>query len=171
MVTNLPTSRRKSSRWHGLGPVGVVDQPGLGGARAEVEQTLQLQLDAAHVVSKRVEVEQVPLVAAPGGITHHPGRTAGEWERLVTRQLEAAQEQLADEVTHVERVGGGIEPHVERHRSLREAGRQRGPISGVVDESTRGEVVEKVHTRTMLPGGTSDHSTVSTHPRALRGRH
>ena len=52
---------------------------------------------------------------------------------------------MPDQVTDVERVRGWVEADIQRHRTLGEACGERNPVGGVVDESTRGEVVEKVH--------------------------
>ena len=75
-----------------------------------------------------------------------PGRPAGQRERAVPGELEAAQEQLADEVADVQRVGGGVEADVDPDVALGEARRERVAVGGVVDQSTGVEVGEQVHT-------------------------
>ena len=135
-VAKRPTSRRNSSRFERLGPVGVVDERRLGRAGLEVEQLGELHLDPLDVVAERVVVEQVALVAAPGRIADHPRRAAGERERTMSGELEAAHEQLADEVPDVQRVGGRVEADVEADRTTREARRERGTVGRVVDEAT-----------------------------------
>jgi hypothetical protein len=52
---------------HGGRPVGIVDQRGRERARLEVEDALQLALDAGDVVAQGLPVEQVALLAAPPG--------------------------------------------------------------------------------------------------------
>jgi len=54
----------------------------------------------------------------------------------VTCDLKPAQEQLADQVTHMQRVGRWVETDVQPDRPLAEASGQRGPVGGVVDQAT-----------------------------------
>ena len=103
-------------------PVGVVDQRRLERTGLEVEQLGQLHLDALDVVPQRVVVEQVALLAAATRVADHAGGAAGQRERTVTGELEAAHEQLADEVADVQRVGRRIEPDVQADVALGQPG-------------------------------------------------
>ena len=63
----------------------------------------------------------------------------------MTGQLEPTHEQLADEVTDVQRVGGGVEADVQADGTLGEPCTQCGEVGGVVNEATRLKVVEQIH--------------------------
>jgi hypothetical protein len=88
------------------------------GTGLEVEDPLELRLDAGHVVRELVAVEQVALLGATARVTDHPRGAAGERERLVTGELEAPQTELAHEVADVQRIGGGVEADVDADRPL-----------------------------------------------------
>jgi hypothetical protein len=60
----------------------------------------------------------------------------------MTGQLEPTHEQLADEVTDVQRVGGGSKPMYRPIGPSASRGTQCGEVGGVVDEATRLKVVE-----------------------------
>ena len=91
---------------------------------------------AATLAARVVVVEEVPLLGAPARITDHPGGSTGERQRPVAVLLEAAQHDQPDQVAVVEAGGRRVDTVVERDRSLREAGGQRGPIRGVVHQAT-----------------------------------
>ena len=135
----------------GLRPVGVVDQRCLVRAGLEVEQLGELHLDALDVVPQRVVVEQVAFLASPPGVADHARGTAGQRERPMTGKLEAAHEQLADEVADVQRIGRRIEADVQPDASRGQARGERIAISRVVDEPTGVEVGKQVHESPMLP--------------------
>ena len=105
----------------------------------------QLHLDALDVVAQRVVVEQVALLAAPARVADHAGGAAGQRERAVAGELEAAHEQLADEVTDVQRVGRRIEPDVQADVALGQPRRECVAIGGVVDEPAGVEFGEQIH--------------------------
>ena len=90
-----------------------------------------------------VAVEQVALLAAPAGVADHPGGAAGERERPVAGELEAAQRELAHEVAGVQRVGGRVEADVDPDRPVAEAAGEGGAVGRVVDQSTRVEVGQR----------------------------
>ena len=75
-----------------------------------------------------------------------PGGAAGERDRVVAGELEAAQHDLADQVADVEPVGRRVEADVDADRAVGEALGQRVAVGGVVDEAAGVEVGEQVHT-------------------------
>lgn len=63
----------------------------------------------------------------------------------MTFDLEAPQEELAHEVAGVQRVGRRVEADVQTERALRQTGRERVTIGGVVYEPASVEVGEEIH--------------------------
>ena len=61
--------------------------------------------------------------------------------------LEAAEDQLPEEVAGVEAVGGGVEADVDADRTVGEPLGQSVAVGGVVDQATGVEVGEQVHGR------------------------
>ena len=116
-------------------------------AGLEIEDPLQLELDARHVVGELLAAEQVALLRLAAGVADHAGRPSGERERAVPRHLEPAQPELAHQMAGVQRVGGGIEPDVDADRPLVEARPEELQVGRVVDETTRVQVVDQVHIR------------------------
>jgi hypothetical protein len=76
-------------------------------------------------VSQRLDVEEVRSSLRPVGIADHARSRRPRAGTAGARELEAAHEQLPDEVADVQRVGGRIEADVEPDRSAREARRER----------------------------------------------
>ena len=143
-VMCLPTSREVEDRER-LGPLGVVDERRLERARLEVQQPLELPLDAGDVVVERGPVEQVALLAArPHGSPTMPGRSSGQRERAVAGKLEPAQGDLAEEVADVEAVGRRIEPDVDADGTAEPGGRRGSPVGGVLHEAAGLELGEQV---------------------------
>lgn len=60
-------------------------------------------------------------------------------------QLHASQHQLTEKVTDVQRVGRGIEPHVDTHRMISQSRAELVGCSRVVDEATLVQFGEDVH--------------------------
>ena len=129
----------------GVRPVGVVDQCRLERTGLEVEQLAELHLDALDVVPQRLVVEQVAFLAAPARVADHSGGAAGQRERTVTGELEAAHEQLADEVPGVQRVGRRVEPDVQADVALGQPGAERVAFGGVVNEPAGVEFGKQIH--------------------------
>src|SRR5690606_27740111 len=92
--------------------------------------------------------QQVALLGLAARIPHHPGRPAGERERLVAGELEPSQAELAEQVPDVQRIGGRVEPDVDPDRPFRQPGPEELQVRRIVDQPTRGEVVDQVHGRT-----------------------
>ena len=65
-----------------------------------------------------VIVEQVALVAAAARVADHPGRAAGQRERTMAGELEAAQMNCPTRWPDVQRVGRGVEADVQPDRPL-----------------------------------------------------
>ena len=106
---------------------------------------------AATLAASVSLVEQVALLGAAAGVADHPGGAAGQGEGAVPGVLEAAQHDQADQVAVVEARRRRVDAVVERDRSLREPGRQRGPVGGVVHQAALVEVVEEVEHRRHRP--------------------
>ena len=115
------------------------------GPGLEVEEAGQLALDALDVVPQRLEVEQVALLGTTARVADHARGPAGQRERAVPGELEATQEQLADEVADVQRVRRGIEADVDAGVALGQPGRERVAVGGLVDQATGVEVGQQVH--------------------------
>ena len=107
----------------------------------------------AEVVLERLTVEQVALLAAPAGIADHAGRTAGQRERAVAAELEAAQPELAHQVADVQRVGGRVEPDVDADRAVGQARTEERLVGRVVDQAAGVQVGEQVHAAAIVPDG------------------
>lgn len=126
------------------GPVGVVHQ--FCRIRAvEVQQLRELGLDRRDVVFELFPGQQVALGRLAGGIADHPGGAAGQRQRLVAGELEAAQHQLAHQMPDVQAVRGRIEAAVERDRPLGEPLAQAVEIRAVGDQVAVFEVGDQVH--------------------------
>ena len=76
-------------------------------------------------------------------VADHAGRAAGQRERPVAGELEAAQPELAHQVADVQRVGGRIEADVDADRSARRGAARARLVGRVVDEPTGVEVGER----------------------------
>ena len=126
-------------------PRVVVDQAGLMGSRREVEQLLELHRDALEVLRERLGVEEVAFLRHPTGVADHARGAAGEHDRIVARELEAPERDLADQVAGVERIARRVESDVDADGAVREPLGQRIAIGGVVDEAASVEVSEQVH--------------------------
>ena len=68
----------------------------------EVEESLELFLDAGDVVVEGLLVEKVALCAFHGWVSDHAGRSAYECDGLVSGCLEVFEQHDADEVSDVE---------------------------------------------------------------------
>ena len=130
------------------GPVGVVDQRRLIRTWLEVEDPLQLELDARHVVSELVTAEQVALLGLAARIADHARRPAGERERPMARHLEPPQPELAHQVAGVQGIGRRIEADVDTDRPLVETRPEELQVGRVVDQPTPAEIVDQVHSAT-----------------------
>jgi hypothetical protein len=133
-VTCLPTSRRNSST--------VVDQLGLQGTLVEIEHAGELGSDRGEIAVEVGAVEQIPLLGSTTRIADHSRGPAGERNRDVAEQLEAAQQQQRHQVAHVQAVGRRVEAGVDRDRSLPQAGPQELEVGVVLYETARREVVD-----------------------------
>ena len=145
-VTCLPTSRRKSSSADRRVQSALSTSVRLVRAGREVEQPLELHLDAlrrcarASSRSSRLRSSTRPPgspimpVAPPASAI---GRWPASWKR---RSIE-----LAEQVADVEAVGGGVEADVDADRTVGEALAERVAVGGVVDEAAGVEVGEQVH--------------------------
>ena len=63
----------------------------------------------------------------------------------MARELKAAQHELAEEVTDMQRIGGGVEADVDADRTFGQPPAQRIAVGGVVHETTGLEVGEQLH--------------------------
>jgi hypothetical protein len=88
---------------------------------------------------------QVALGGLAGGVADHPGGAAGEGDRVVAEELEAAQRQQRDQVADVEGVGRGVEAAVKRNRALLEAGAERNGVGAVGEEAAPAQLIEDIH--------------------------
>ena len=99
------------------------------GPGSKSSEPLELRLDAGDVVVERLAVEQVALLAAAARVADHAGGAAGQRERAVAGQLEAAQRELPDQVPDVQAVGGRVEADVDADRAARPAAAARNSRS------------------------------------------
>ena len=95
-----------------LHPVVVVAYLGAVDGVVEVEEALKLVLDALHVVLYLLDSEELALLRLEGGVANHAGGAAHDGQGLVARHLQVLEKHDADEVTYVERVGGGVDADV-----------------------------------------------------------
>ncbi len=133
---------QKLERTHRRRPIGVVDEPRRR-RTIELENLLELRFHTTHVVSQRLAIEKIAFLAATAGISDHAGRTTGEHDRFVSRQLETTQHHLTEQVAGMQGIGGGIEADVHRDRSLVETRTQHRTIGRVVDQPARVEIGEQ----------------------------
>ena len=117
-----------------LGPVGVVDQRRLDGPGVEVEEALELDLDAGDVGasvsrSSRLRSSLRPL-GSPTMPVAPPASGKGRWPASWKRRRVELTEQVAD----VEAVGGRVEADVHADRSRGQPGAQRLEVGRVVDQ-------------------------------------
>jgi hypothetical protein len=77
-------------------------------------------------------------------------------------QLEAAHEQLTDEVADVQRIGGRIETDVQPDVALGKPSGEHRSVSGVVDQTTGVEFGKQIHS-----GAPCCHATLRF-PRPIR---
>ena len=71
-----------------------------------------------------------------------PGRAAGQRDRQVAGELEAAEQQQRHEIADVQAVGRRIEADVERHRPALEALAQRVEVGVILNQPARQQVVD-----------------------------
>ena len=109
----------------GGGPVGVVDDAGWVAAGAEVEEALELGLNAREIVGELLAGEQVAFGGFAAGVADHAGGAAGEADGVVTRELEAPQGKLGDKMADMEGIAGRVEAAIQRDRPLAQALGQR----------------------------------------------
>ncbi len=79
-------------------------------------------------------------------------------------ELESTHEQLADEMTDVQRISRRVEPDVEPDVAFGETRREHLAVGGVVNEPAGIEFGKQIHTASMLPAGSSEtahHSALS----------
>ena len=134
-------------QWNARRPGRIVDQRGRIGTAFEVEQPLQLRLDAGEVALECLAVEQVAFLGPPSRIADHTCRATGKRKGTVSSELEATQAELSHQMADVKRVGGWVEPDIHPDRSGRETVGQHREVGAVVDQATGLEVGEEVHVR------------------------
>ena len=78
----------------------------------EVEEALQLTLDALLVVAQCRFVEQVALGGLSAGVSNHTCCSSDECDRFVPASLQMSQHHDATEVSDMETVGSGVDAHV-----------------------------------------------------------
>ena len=104
-----------------LHPVVVVDQlRTIRCIAVEIEEVGELLLDASHIVTQRLLIEEVALLALARWVTNHTCGTSDEGERLVTATLEMTKHHHTAEVSDVERIGCGVNAEVSSHLLLLE---------------------------------------------------
>src|SRR6202035_1938708 len=129
---------------------------------------LKLLGDPLGVAGQGLRVEQVPLLGPAARVADHPGRAAGQGDRVVPGVSEAPQHQEADEVADVEGVRARVAAVVHADRASLNPVAQRVAVGAVLDEAPGLEVGEKVHAF-MIPHPTSWPGSIKTRP-LLRGR-
>ena len=96
-----------------LHPIVVVDQfRRVGCIGMEVEETLQLALDALLVVAEGGFVEQVTLCRLAAGVANHTRCAADEGDRLMPTALQMAQHHDAAQVPDMEAVRRRVYAHI-----------------------------------------------------------
>jgi hypothetical protein len=93
-----------------------------------------LPFDGGNVVVEGVVVEQIPLVGAPAGVSHHACRSPGEGDRPMAGVLEPSEHDQPDEVPDVQAVGRRVAPVVDRHLTGADRLTQGLAVGRVVDE-------------------------------------
>ena len=132
-VMCLPTSRRKSSTLvpavqSALSTSVAAYGPG---SKSRIRSSWRLMRSTLCCNSSRVS--RLRSSDSPARVADHAGGAAGERERAVTGELEATQAELPHEVPDVQRVGGGVEAHVDADRALVEPGPEELQVGRVVD--------------------------------------
>ena len=97
-----------------LHPVVVVEDFGTVDGVVEIEEALQLMPDALDVMLYFFDREEFALLGLERGVANHAGSTADNGERLVACHLEMLEEHDGDEVSDMQRVGGGVDAHIGR---------------------------------------------------------
>ncbi len=118
-------------------PVGVVEQK-RGIRRAfEIEQAAELSLEAGNVGFEDFGREEIAFRRFAARVADHAGRAPRHGDGAMSRHLEPAQDEQADQVAEVEAVGGRIETGVngDRRRVGREEPFEFLAVGHVGDES------------------------------------
>jgi hypothetical protein len=105
------------------------------------EQALEDRALPAEVLGDLLVREQAALGVLAAGVTDAPGGAAHEHDGPVPVPREDAQQHDRDQVAHGQRVGGGVEPVVERHR-LPQVLAEGGLVGGLEVERPGLELVE-----------------------------
>ena len=85
-------------------------------ARPEVDEALELRLDALGVVRDRLGGLELALAGLARGVADEAGRAADEGDHLVPGHLEALEHHDGYEVSRLEAPRGRVEPAIDGHR-------------------------------------------------------
>ena len=104
-----------------LHPVVVVDELSTVGCIAiKIKEVRELLLDASHIVTQGLLVEEIALLALTRRVTNHTCSTSNEGKGFVATTLEVAKHHHTAEVSDVERIGSGVDAEVSSHLFLLE---------------------------------------------------
>ena len=95
------------------GPVEIVHDFGRCGARVEIDEPRDLLLDFFDPAGDDVSRVELALLGFEAGVADQAGRPAHQRQRLVARQLKAAQHQQGHQGTDMQAVGSGVETAIE----------------------------------------------------------
>ena len=110
MLADVADERQEGEIFH---PVVVVYQDCLiGNLALEIEKFIQLPFDRLLVVAQRFFIEKLAFRRLHGGIADHAGCTTHQCDWRMTGSLEVSQHHHADQVADMQRIGGGIYPHI-----------------------------------------------------------
>ena len=93
---------------------------------------------------KRLEREQVALLALAAGVADHAGGAADQGDGAMPGLLEPPQDHQRHQVADVQAVGRGIEAGVDRPRLLHQQPRQVRIVGRLVDQPAPGEFGDDV---------------------------
>ena len=102
----------KAQKAHVLEPVVVVDELGRVLRVVEIQEPLQLRLDAGLVVAQCILIQQVTLGLLPAGIAHHARGTTDQRDRTMTAALEMHEHHDLHQIPNVQRIRCGIEADI-----------------------------------------------------------
>ena len=125
-------------------PFGVVGHDGVARTRAEGEKFLEHRLDARHVGGDVRGTQELARVVLARGIAHLGGASAHEHDRLVSAQLEVAQQHDADEVADMEARCRAIEADVGDPAPVGQVPVEGGGIADLVHEPALGDGAQKI---------------------------
>ena len=97
-------------------PVGVVDHHGL--ALTELDEPLHLLLEAGAVVLDGLLGHHGAHVGTAGGVADHGGAAADQGDGAVAGHLQTLHQAQSHEVTHMQRVSGGVKADIEGSLSV-----------------------------------------------------